>query len=62
MSERDKTHAPNDLQIEPHHDPMTRVRGDGEGEEEGTPPGGDVRAIYSEDRAPGEAEPEDQPS
>jgi hypothetical protein len=42
----------------------TRAAGNREGipqeEAENTPPGGDVRAIYANDRDPGDAEP-DQP-
>lgn len=34
-----------------------RAAGDGEGVDEGLPPGGDVRTVYENEREPGEAMP-----
>ncbi len=62
MSEREERPANIERQDDPGDDPVARAWGDGEGENEATPPGGDVRASYPEDRAPGEAEPDEQPS
>lgn len=62
MSEREDRSVPRERQDEPGDDATTGARGDGERENEATPPAGDVRTIYSDDRAPGEAEPDDQPS
>lgn len=43
-----------------------KAAGRGEGgahdSSQGTPPGGDVRTVYSNDRDPGEAEPETPPA
>jgi hypothetical protein len=62
MSERDERQAPTEQQDDPGNDPVARAGGNDEGDSEETPLGGDVRTIYAEDRAPGEAEPDDQPS
>lgn len=62
MSERDERQVPTEQQDEPGNDPVARVWGNGEGKSEEAPPVGAVRTIYSEDRAPGDAEPDDQPS
>ncbi len=62
MSEQDKRQATTEGRDDPADDPVARAWGNGEEKDEATPPGGDVRTIYSEDRAPGEAEPDEQPS
>lgn len=62
MNEREDRPAPTERQDEPGDDAVARARGDGERENEAAPPAGAVRTIYSDDRAPGEPEPDDQPS
>lgn len=38
-------------------DEFARAAGRGEGADEGTPPGGDLRTVYQNEREPGEATP-----
>jgi len=62
MSERDERQVPAERRDDPSDAAVAHARGEEEEEKEATLPGGDVRTIYSEDRTPGEAEPDEQPS